>query len=69
VVGESGIGKTTFLQALLRRYVDNVVIASPEVPTGEKTLQITKVGAFEVMTEIGDGLVRCLVFFFSILFY
>ena len=51
------MGKTTFLQALLRRYVDNATVASPEVPIGEKTLQITKVGGFEVSTETGDGMV------------
>jgi septin family protein len=57
VVGESGIGKTTFLEALLRRYVENITVDPADLPIGEKTLKIEKVGKFEVSTETGDGLV------------
>ena len=58
MVGQSGVGKTTFLQSLLRRYVDDCKVESPEVPINEKTLSIAKVGSFEVSTETGDSLVR-----------
>ena len=64
VVGESGLGKTTFLNALLRRYHENIIIASPEVSITEKTLQIQKVGEIEVKTETGDGVVRHTLYYY-----
>ena len=57
VVGETGLGKTTFLQALLRKYVDECKVESPELPITDKTISIAKVGKFEVLTETGDALV------------
>jgi septin family protein len=62
VVGESGIGKTTFLNSLLRRYIDNFSlplepVASATTTDDKKSVDITNLGQFEILTDAGDGLV------------
>lgn len=55
VVGESGLGKTTFLHALLRKYADNVSIASHDIALGENTIKIARVGNFQLATDNKDS--------------
>ena len=52
VVGESGLGKTTFLHKLLRRYGNVPISPAKRI---EKTITISEVGRFDA----SDDLVRC----------
>jgi ABC-type glutathione transport system ATPase component len=54
-VGESGIGKTTFLHAMLRNY-KKMGIAYRSQKT-EKTLRLNQLGQFNLMTNSGNMLV------------
>ena len=61
VVGESGLGKTTFLNCLLGRYdlKHKEVIVSDKtshLTIEDKTNNIEKVGKFELISENGDSL-------------
>lgn len=47
VVGESGLGKTTFLHALLRRYV-SVYFQDPKQLL-KKTVEIVEIGQFDIV--------------------
>lgn len=60
-MGETGQGKTTFLHALLRKYAADVSIGSPEVPLGEKTIKIARVGTFLLSTDAGDEVVSIIL--------
>jgi septin family protein len=55
VVGESGLGKTTFLMTLFKRYIDNNV--NPKKVDGpfKKTVSIKEVGRFKTTTSNNDG--------------
>ncbi len=57
VVGESGLGKTTFLQTLLGKYVA-VTDPTPRQSINEKTNHISQIGTLELTSEIGDQIVR-----------
>ena len=56
VVGESGLGKTTFLNSLLGRYVPSIDVSTRRA-INEKTNHISQIGTFEILTESGDNLV------------
>ena len=56
VVGESGLGKTTFLNSLLGRYVPSIDVSTRRA-INEKTNHISQIGTFEIVTESGDNLV------------
>lgn len=49
VVGESGTGKTTFLHALMRKYVPEHSIDIANL--NSKTVAITKLGSFELKSD------------------
>ena len=59
VVGESGLGKTTFLNSLLGRYVPSIDVSTRRA-INEKTNHISQIGTFEIVTESGDNLVSVL---------
>ncbi len=50
VVGETGLGKSTFLHALLRRYVSSVYLQE-SAESLKKTVDIVQVGYFDVMDD------------------
>eukprot|EP01041_Mallomonas_annulata_P009136 gene9136-18926_t len=55
VVGESGQGKTTFLKALLKRYVKDLVVTSNiHGDRPSKTVEISEIGSFIVDTDVGE---------------
>jgi len=53
VAGESGQGKTTFLKALLRKYVRGINISTLDGKT-TKTVEISQIGSFIVDTDVGE---------------
>ena len=55
VIGESGLGKTTFLECLLRKYDPNTD-SELQTSIADKTNNIEKVGNFELVSENGDAL-------------
>jgi septin family protein len=66
VIGESGLGKTTFLQTLMDRYSKNEIASQKEKIKAirDQTTEVTEVGKFKMVSTIGDIVVRkyCLVF-------
>ena len=57
VIGETGIGKTTFLKTLFKRYCSNEAIRSILSTSTTKTVMIEKIGGF----EISSGAVKCAI--------